>query len=222
MSEPEPPWIDRFAGLSALPAPLREELTAGARITTRRAGERLFGPGEEARDLYLLIEGDLQVRQTSAAGREVHLYQVHAGESCVLCSAAMLAHEDKPAEGVALTDLRAAAVPRALFDDLTARSETFRNFVFTQFSRRISDLFVIIDQLVFRRLDARLAETLLAQENDGAVRATHAQLAVDLGSAREVVSRLLADFARKGWVEPGRGTVRLLDRAALRRLAQSS
>jgi CRP/FNR family transcriptional regulator len=133
----------------------------------------------------------------------------------------MLAMEHYSAEGVAETDLVAVAIPRRLFEDLLGRSPEFRSFVFRTYSRRIADLFLLIDEIVFRRLDVRLAARLLALAKGGTVAATHQFLATELGTAREVVSRTLQDFQRRGWIAQARGEIRLANPGALGRLARS-
>jgi CRP/FNR family transcriptional regulator, anaerobic regulatory protein len=214
-------WIDRFEGLRRLPPDIRADLARGSRILSAPAGTRVFEPGQSADNLMLMLEGTVRVQQRSDSGREVILYRVHAGESCVLTTACMLAFGHHAAEGTAETDVRAVAIPRRTFDDLVARSAIFREFVFTAYSRRITDLFTLIDDIVFQRMDVRLAARLLelAGSSDS-VNATHAQLATELGTAREVISRTLAEFQRRGWVEQARGAVRLVGRAGIERLAR--
>jgi CRP/FNR family transcriptional regulator len=215
-------WIDKFAGLGALPDDIRHDLLAGSRVLTAPAGAELFSPGQPADNLLLLLEGTVRVGYSSDTGREISLYRVHAGESCVLTTACMMALEAYAADGVAETDIEAAAIPRPLFDDLVGRSPVFREFVFSAYARRITDLFTLIDHIVFQRMDVRLAARLLELADDGSVvHATHAVLANELGTAREVVSRTLADFHRRGWVEQARGEVRLTSRDGLARLARS-
>jgi CRP/FNR family transcriptional regulator len=173
--------------------------------------------------MLLLLAGTVRVQQTSDSGREIVLYRVRAGESCVLTTACLLSHEDYTAEGIAETEVEAAVIPRAVFDDLIARSETFRTFVFRAYARRITDLFTVIEEVAFRRVDIRLAQRLLdmAQGADE-VKATHQMMAAELGTAREVVSRQLAEFQRRGWIAQSRGTIRLTDPAALSGLAQAA
>ena len=220
---PDTDWIDRFAGLRNLPADLRADLVRGSRIVTMGAGTAVFAPGQSADTLLLLLDGTVRVQQKSETGREIFLYRVHAGESCVLTTACMLAFEDYSADGIAETDVTAAAIPRSTFDDLLARSPVFRQFVFAAYSRRLTDLFALIDDIVFRKMDVRLAARLLELADDRqVVHATHATLGTELGTAREVVSRTLAEFQRRGWVEQARGEVRLIGRAGLERLARSA
>ncbi|GKX35563.1 MAG: Crp/Fnr family transcriptional regulator [Rhizobiaceae bacterium MnEN-MB40S] len=216
-------WIDSFEGLSRLPADIRAELESGSQLVSVRAGTQIFAPGQSPDNLLLLLEGTVRVQQKSDTGREVFLYRVHAGESCVLTTACMLAHEDYSADGIAETDVSAVAIPRTTFDELVAKSKTFREFVFAAYSRRITDLFTLIDDIVFQRVDVRLASRLLELANrDEVVNATHAVLATELGTAREVVSRTLSEFQRRGWIEQSRGEVRLTGRPGLARLVKSS
>lgn len=216
-------WIDNFQGLSRLSPELKAEIEAGSQIVSVPAGTQIFSPGKSAENLLLLIEGTVRVQQRSETGRDLFLYRVNAGESCVLTTAFMLAFEDYSAEGTAETDIKAAAIPRKLFDNLVAVSPVFREFVFTAYSRRITELFTLIDDIVFQRMDVRLAARLLELAGDGnIVHATHAVLATELGTAREVISRTLAEFQRRGWVEQSRGEVHLTAPAGLARLSKSS
>jgi CRP/FNR family transcriptional regulator len=207
--------------LSRLDADLRACLTDRSQVMRLPEGTVIFGPGKSPENMLLLLEGTVRVQQLAENGREVVLYRVTAGESCVMTTACMLAYEDYAAEGIAETDIVAAAIPRTVFDDLLATSKAFRTFVFTAYSRRMTDLFHVIEDIAFRRMDIRLAETITKRAEDGALRATHAQLAAELGTAREVISRQLAEFQRRGWVELGRGTIQVLDAPALEGLAET-
>ena len=216
-------WIDTFEGLSRLPAELRDELLAGSSIVSFDEGAEIFGPGHSSDRLLLLLEGTVKVQQRSETGREVFLYRVHAGDSCVLTTACMLAFEDYSAEGTAETDVRAVAIPRSLFEDLVGRSALFRQFVFRAYSRRLTDLFALVDDIVFQRMDVRLASRLLElADREEKVRATHAVLATELGTAREVISRTLSEFQRRGWIEQARGQLRLIDRKGLDHMVRTS
>ncbi|WP_235008632.1 Crp/Fnr family transcriptional regulator [Candidatus Halocynthiibacter alkanivorans] len=216
-------WIDRFPGLRSLDDSLRKVLLERSTIVSLAKNTVVFGPGKSSENLLLLLDGTVRVQQLSESGREIVMYRVQAGESCVLSTACMLAYEDHSAEGIAEVDVRAAAIPRQVFDDLIANSQTFRTFVFTAYSRRITDLFYVIEEIAFRRIDIRLAARLgeLA-DGQGILRATHAQLASELGTAREVISRQLQEFQRKGWVELSRGSVKMTDQGALAALAETT
>jgi CRP/FNR family transcriptional regulator len=219
----EDTWITTFGGLSRLPSDIRADLESGSQVMSVPAGTAIFGPGQSADNLLLLLDGTVKVQQKSETGREVFLYRVHAGESCVLTTACMLAFEDYSAEGIAETDVKAVAIPRKVFDDLVARSPVFREFVFAAYSRRITDLFTLIDDIVFQRMDVRLAARLLELSGTtDVVHATHAVLATELGTAREVISRTLSEFHRRGWIEQSRGEVQLTGREGLERMVKSA
>ncbi len=214
-------WIDHFAGLARLKDEVRQTLLKRSEIISAPRGSVIFGPGKSPENMLFLLEGSVRVQQVSEGGREIVLYRIHAGESCVLTTACLLAYENYAAEGIAETDIRAAAIPRAVFDDLVANSAAFRTFVFSAFSKRITDLFLMIDEVAFQRIDVRLAQKLqeLAQ-GSAEIHTTHQQLAAELGSAREVVSRQLQEFQRRGWIVQTRGTITLNDPVALAALAQ--
>ncbi len=215
-------WISQFKGLNALPDELRTELVAGSKILMLPKGTTAFSPGQISEHLLLLLSGTIRVHQESPTGRDVTLYRVNAGESCVLTTACMLAFKDYSATGVAETDSSAAAIPRKLFDDLIAKSAPFREFVFTAYARRMTDLFVLIDDIAFQRMDVRLAARLISLSNGNAyVKATHNSLATELGTAREVVSRVLGEFQRRDWIKQKRGQIDLTRTDALRRLADT-
>lgn len=215
-------WIMQFPGLSRLPQNIRDYLHAKSKVIDIPADTVIFGPGKPPEQLLLLLSGTVRVQKTSEEGREIVLYRVHAGESCVLTTACLMAYEDYSAEGIAETGLSAVAIPREVFDRMVADSSEFRQFVFTAYSRRMTDLFSVIEEIAFRRLDIRLAQKLieLAASQD-TIQATHQKLAVELGTAREVISRQLSEFQRRGWIEPGRGVIRIRDRDAIRGLAEN-
>ncbi len=203
--------------------PIRQQLIDQSNVVAVPEGTVIFGPGKAPENLLLLLSGTVRVQQTSENGREIVLYRVSAGESCVLTTACLLAYEDYSAEGIVEADVQAVAVPRSVFDRLIAQSEVFRRFVFSAYSRRITDLFFIIEEVAFQRMDIRLAHKILELPSDhGRLHMTHQQLAAELGTAREVVSRLLQEFQRRQWVESGRGEIRIKDRGALTELAQSA
>lgn len=216
-------WIEQFPGLAQLDQQIRRVLVEQSRIAALPEGTVIFGPGKAPENLLLLLEGTVRVQQVADSGREIVLYRVQAGESCVLTTACLLAYEDYSAEGLAETNISAVAIPRSVFDDLISRSGIFRRFVFTAYSRRITDLFMVIEEVAFRRVDIRLAQKLIELAgNSEIIHLTHHQLATELGTAREVVSRQLQEFQRRGWISATRGEVRLTNTAALGVFAQSS
>jgi CRP/FNR family transcriptional regulator len=213
-------WVERFPGLSRLEPQVKQVLLSRSAIVKVPAGTTIFGPGNSPENMLFLLEGTVRVQQVSDTGHEIVLYRIEAGQSCVLTTACLIAYENYSAEGISETPVQAAAVPRDVFDDLVAQSKSFRDFVFAAFSKRITDLFLMIDEVAFQRLDVRLADKLLSLSKGlDTVATTHQKLSVELGTAREVVSRQLQEFQRRGWIEQARGSVSLLDRSRLEKLA---
>jgi len=209
-------WLSRIPALASLTADIGQTLATHARAVTLPAGARVYGPGKAPEAYLLVIEGTVRVQQVSETGREIVLYRVTSGESCTLTTACLLGHDTYSAEALTETPVRAVAIPRTTFDDLVARSPQFRSFVFSAFSDRITNLFRLVEQVAFGRLDARLARKLVdLADPAGIVSATQQQLAAEIGTAREVISRVLGEFSRRGWLSAGRGRITLVDRAAL-------
>ena len=211
-----PDWMARFPALDRLPPDVRGQLLREASTVALPAGAAVYHSGQSPKHFLLVAEGVVRVSQVSEGGREIVLYRVSPGESCSLTTACLIGHEDYVAEAVAETDVVAVALARASFDGSMARSDAFRRFVFAAFATRVTELFRIIDDVAFGRMDVRLAGKLLELSRGGdRVAVTQQQLASELGSAREVVGRLLAEFQRRGWIKVGRGGVFLVDRPAL-------
>ena len=188
-------------------------LAEEARTVSLAAGAVLFKAGDPCREFVIVLGGSIRVQYSDAEGHEIVLYRVRRGETCILTTSCLMGGAAYPAEGLVEEDAKLAVVSLAVFRR-ALNHEAFRNFVFTTMGRRILDLMLVIDEIAFRRLDHRLAEYLAAR--GGAVDTTHYQIAVELGSAREVVSRLLKEFERRGWVGLQRGHIEIRDRDALR------
>ena len=180
------------------------------------AGGVLFRPGDDARGFVIVLSGRISVYLTGASGREILLYDVRQGESCVQTTLGLLGGEAYTGEAIAESDVRAVLVPRALFLDLMNRSQWFRHVVFKSFGERISDITKVLEQVAFVKVEQRLARQLLASANaSGIIDQTHQDLSVAIGSAREVVSRRLEAFAKRGLVSLERGQILILDRQGL-------
>ncbi len=214
-------WIDDFPDLKRLPAPSLTLIERAGRVVSLPAGAVIFGPGQPPQNYLLLVKGTVRVHQLSETGREIVLYRVTAGESCAMTTACLIGDDVYQAEGVAETDIEAVVLPRDAFDEAISKSPEFRRFVFAALSSRMTHLFKLIEEVAFSRIDIRLAQRLLDLAGGGdRVPMTHQQLASELGTAREVISRQLNEFQRRGWVATARGELTLVDPPALRRLAE--
>lgn len=210
--------LSLYPALSALDRAAIEQLCRPESLMHVPAGAQLFAEAQPCRGFPLLISGSIKVVKTAPSGREMLLYRVEPGGSCIITSSCLLGHTDYSARGEAETDLQMLALPPAVFSRLVAEQENFREFVFHLFSERIAELMQLVEEVAFHRLDQRLARLLLARTDS--IQTTHQALADELGSVREIVSRLLKGFAAEGLVSLGRENITLLDREGLKRLAQ--
>ncbi len=213
-------WIDGFPKLRACGEAVVAALAESAQRVTLPAGAKAFEPGAHCDYYLLVVSGTVRVQQIAESGREIVLYRVGGGESCVLTTACLLAHQPYAAEGFAETDVEAVMVPQVTFHRLLGESSGFRDFVFQSYASRIADLMLVVEDVAFRRVDVRLAERLLRRGREHrTLRLTHQDLAVELGTAREVISRQLKEFERRGWIRLARGSVSIDDFPALEQYA---
>ncbi len=201
-------WIAEFNELNELAPSDQEYLSAHCKELTLPEGQTVFAPGMEAENFLLLRSGIVKVVQISNTGREIVLYRVGSGETCILTTSCLLSRDSYSAEAITETEVAALVMPRSSFNDLLARSEGFRTFVFSNYANRISSLIHLVEEVTFERIDKRLAHKIAAMANESnPISSTHQQLATELGSAREVISRHLKEFERRGWVTVGRGQI---------------
>jgi CRP/FNR family transcriptional regulator len=202
--------------LAKLPAALLQRIVDAMQTMSVPAGTVVFDEHQLCRGFPFVLAGSIRVAKLSTSGRELPLYRVVAGESCIISSSCLLGHADYNARGVAEGPTTLALLPRPLFEEMLAEP-AFRDFVFALFSERMAELMQLVEEVAFRKLDQRLAALLLGKGR--VVHATHQQLADELGSVREMVSRLLKGFAEQGLVKLGREQVEVLDAAGLRKTA---
>lgn len=184
------------------------------------AGKDVFVEGDEAQAIALLIAGVVRVYKIGETGREITLYRFGQGESCILTANAILSCKSFPAIATVEADAEAVMIPADVFRDWVRRYDLWRDFVFNLLSDRLATVLAVVDEVVFKRMDRRVAELLLRKAEAGSVlRITHQEIAVDLGSSREVISRILEDLARQGLVKPGRGTLEVLDLEGLKSIS---
>jgi len=219
---PVSPWWSAFPALGDIQDPRWRAIMGSAREVVILPGTSVFHVGDVCRNFLFVLDGSVRVQKIGENGREIVLYRVGRGETCLLTTSCLIAKERYPAEGVTETDVRAVALPDELFNEALALSPEFRGFVFASFGARLTELMALIEAITFGRGDARLARRLLESSTaSGEVVATHQQLAAELGTAREVVSRFLKEFERRGLVRLARGHIVIADRAALEALAAS-
>ncbi len=199
-----------------------EQLVKNGGVMRRvEPGEVLYRDGDECTHLPLVISGELILTKYGESGRAITLYRIEDGESCILSTLSIVNAEAFPAEAVSRSLSALLLIPAGILRQLIDRDTTWRNYVFSIYHRRLSGLIGLIEEVVFGKLDLRLAELLLelGSGGDATVRTTHQELAEELGSSREVVSRLLKDWERRGLVELRRGHVGIRDQRGLKKIA---
>jgi len=193
---------------------LRAYFSSGTEIQASD-GKCLFRPGDEGRAFLIVKSGSVRVEQTNSIGRTMVLYRVEAGDSCVLTTTCLLSGEPYSGYGYAEGEVSAVAIPPEQFRALLGSDQKFQKLVFRAFATRVGELTSVIDDLLEHRTDLRLARWL-AHQGTTEIRLTQQELAQELGTAREVVSRSLKSFETKGWIKLGRGTVTVQQGEALR------
>jgi CRP/FNR family transcriptional regulator len=208
--------LEQYPILQALPIADLEGLLSSAAYIKAPAGAVMFEEGEPAMGFPLLLSGNARVIKAAPNGRELHLYHVLPGDTCILTSSCLLGKSKYHARGLAQTDLEVVVLSPEAFRLLFSQLESFRDHVFSRFSERMTDMLELVSAVAFQKLDQRLAAALIAKPSP--IRTTHQALADELGSLREIVSRLLKNFAEQGWVRLGREHIEVLDAAGLKKL----
>lgn len=201
--------------LSSLP----EGLTGGDLVKIP-AGTRIFQSGDACSQFFYLIDGTIRVDLIAKGGRAIMLYRFGADETCILTTSCLLSGDNYCAEAHTETDITVYVVPFASFESQLNQSEEFRRLVFSSFSERLASMMGKIEEVAFIPIETRLAARLLELGTaHSIIHVTHEQLSVDLGTAREVVSRKLAQWEKQGLVARARGTVTLINIGKLKTIA---
>ncbi len=203
--------------LQALPAAELDALLATVRLMQFPVGTVMFDENQPCQGFPLLLSGSLRIIKSSPNGRELQLYRVMPGESCILTSSCLLGHNPYQARGIVEEALDMVMLPASVFHTLLGKHDAFRRYVFQLFTERLTDMMELVTAVAFQKLDQRLAALLVSKISP--IHTTHQAIADELGSAREMVSRLLKGFAEQGWVRLGREQITVTDLAALKKFA---
>lgn len=204
-------WLLNFPALEKVKDKAWDSVSSEVKRMQVKPGTVLFRDGDVCNAYVLVISGSVRVQKVDPNGHEIVLYRVEEGQSCMLTTTCLLGSQVYPAEGVAETDVDLVVLPKESFERALSSSAGFRQFVMSNVGFRITDLMMLLEDVAFGRMDARLARFLLksGEKSSGVLDFTHKQVAVELGTAREVVSRLLKDFERKGLVTLSRNQIQL-------------
>ncbi|XOQ46273.1 MAG: Transcriptional regulator, Crp/Fnr family [Thermocaproicibacter melissae] len=216
---------------------LRETLPFWGKLTPSQqkavldgAVERTFLPGEmlhrgemDCAGLYVLRSGQVRAYSVSETGREITLFRLLERDVCIFSASCMM-KDIRFSISMEVTERTdTILIPTPVFRQLNQESAEVANYTNSILSSRFSDVMWLLEQILFISLDKRLAEYLLKHfaEEGGTLKTTHEEIARDLGTAREVVSRMLKYFQTEGTVKLSRGEITLVDRKKLEAIASS-
>lgn len=219
-------FLSRIPFLSDATPELRREVSEAVVPTHLEQGTVYFQEGDFLSQFAIVYSGRIRVFKLAESGRAITLYHVHPGEACLLNMSCLLADARCPASAEAEIATDVLVFPAPAFRDWVAKYESLRHYIFHLYTTRLTGVLQLVEEITFRRMDQRLAghlDSLFSSQTGsrGSIEVTHAQIAEELGSAREVISRLLKEFEHLGAVRLARGRIHLESRSLLRTLASS-
>lgn len=183
---------------------------AGLPVKKVPAETLVYSEGDRCEAISFVLSGGIRVFKTGESGREITLYEIGPGETCILNASCILAGRDYPANAVVTEDLEALVLPAPEFRSLMQESSEFRGFIFSVLSGRLAEVMALVEEVAFGKMDRRVLDYVREKAAGGAFSATHQAIANDLGTSREVVSRILKDFERRGVLCLSRNSIRLI------------
>lgn len=218
-------WIELFSKefkfFNKLPNDQKSQFLESASIITLNKKEIIMNEGSICKGMIFVISGSIRVYKLSEEGKEVTLYRIGMGETCILTISCILGSSNYQAIAQVEEDANVLFIPENMFKEIFAKSHIVQKFIFDTLSLRLEEVMYIVEEIAFQRKDKRIANFLLdrfEQSTDGIIRITHEEIASELGTAREVVSRLLKDFEYKGAVSLSRGKIKIISSNKLKNL----
>jgi len=210
-------WLRSFPDLAQVGDPFWRQTLSRIELARLSRGDYLFRDGERCRHYVLMVEGLIRVSRISDAGREIVIYRIEPGQSCLLTTAILFSGGRYSTDAIVETDSLLVLLSVKDFERAFERSPGFRQFVCAQSGQRVRELVVLLERVAFGDIDTRLAHWLLAHGRDSktAIEVSHNELARELGTVREVVSRRLKLFERRGWILLGRRQIQIVDEQGL-------
>jgi CRP/FNR family transcriptional regulator len=207
------PVLGKIAGtfnfLNNVGTAVKQEVSAHASIAQIPRGSFILIEGDECKNIALILSGVVRVYKPAESGREITLYRLGRGDSCVLTASCIFSRSHFPAVAIVEEDIEAAVIPSIVFRSWINRFEVWRNYVFDLLSKRLTEVISTVEEVAFRRMDIRIAEFILnlSETNNEVISITHHDIAMELGTSREVVSRILKHFEYENLIELKRGTI---------------
>ena len=224
MVKPQLDLVHLFPVLKKLPPSELSQLLSGSQLLDLPAGQMLMQQNRQCQHVPLVLSGRLRVFKLAPNGREMTLFRTGPGETCLASVACRISGDDFPALAQVETDAKLFMIPVVLYEQLLAHREYWKDFLILTLYERLSETLAVLEAVAFERTDRRLVGWLLAKVKSGknTIRTTHETIAVELGTAREVVSRLLGDMRLKGLIDMSRGQITIIKPDQLARLLEES
>ncbi len=203
-------FIKKFPMFQGQLRNLVPELLSAGQLRLIPRDSRIYTEGDACSAIAFILSGEVRVYKIGGTGREITLYEIGPGDTCILNASCILAHTSYPANAIATSDVEVLLVPSAAFRRIVIGYEEMRDFIFTLLSQRLARVMELVEEVAFGRMDERLMEYLVEKSANNSLETTHQKIANDLGTSREVVSRLLKDFERKRQVRLSRNSITLL------------
>lgn len=191
---------------------LADEMLSRSQLLELSEHQHIINQGDYIRVIPLVISGQIKVSRQDESGKEVMLYTIKPGESCALTLASGLQHQASAVFAETENDTQLLAIPLADFEKLLISFPKLNEFIVKTFHIRFEELISVVDSVTFRKIEYRLIKHLKQMKNDSnIVKATHQGLADQLGTAREVVSRLLKQLEKDKKIINHRGYIEIID-----------
>jgi CRP/FNR family transcriptional regulator, anaerobic regulatory protein len=204
--------------LSEVNQDLLSEVFSNAKVVALKAGTSIFEELQPCNAFPFILSGNIRVYKQSVNGRELSLYNVTSGDACVVTAGCLLGDELYNASGLVKMDSVLVMMTADDFENLLS-SRVFREFIFSLFSKKISELMQLVEEVAFQKLDRRLASLLLRRGRS--MKVSHQELADELGTTREMITRLLKSFSDTGLITLGRERIEILNEPALKNILES-
>ncbi len=218
-------WLSSYPALEKLEDPPWLEAAGRMEVINVPTGTVIFRPGDSCANLLFLTKGRLRVSMSGDNGREIALYHLTGGDVCIFTLTTLLKASDYTATAVTETPCRAARLPMGDFREVFAASRGFQDFILSTMATRMHDTLLLLQEVTFNRLEMRLACFLFRHtraSGEDAVEMTHQQIAYELGTTREMVSRILKDMERRGCLQLKRKRIELADTRKLEEMSSGT
>ncbi len=197
--------------LRALSENETESIRQYSLLKTLPAGETVFLKGDTCSFFAFILAGRVRVFKTGETGRQITLYRFEKGESCILTASCIMSKNTFPAEAEVEEEIETVLIPNELLREFVKEYDPWRKYFFDLLSTRLSEVMEIVEEVAFRKMDSRIVEYINNNSAGGVLNATHLEIASELGTSREVVSRILKDFEKEKLIILDRGKIIIIN-----------